>query len=74
MRPLHYPPARSGARVAFERLGFFSPHSDVSGEAQLLERIAHLRVVVLLVQTPPVGPLLVGAELLDDDTLNGLFD
>ena len=51
MRALHHPPPRPGARVAFERLGFFPPYSDVGGEAKLLERVPHLRVVVPLPDT-----------------------
>jgi hypothetical protein len=60
MRTFHYPPPRPSARVAFERLGFFSPGPDVGGEAKLLERLPHLRVIVSLVQPPPLGPLLRG--------------
>jgi hypothetical protein len=74
MRPFHYPPPRPGTRMTFEGLGFFPPRSDVGGKAKLLERVAHLRVVVPLVQTHPVGPLLSGTRPVDDEALEGLFD
>jgi hypothetical protein len=60
--------------MAFEGLGFFPPGPDVGREAKLLERLPHLRVVVPLVQTHPLGPFLSGARPLDDETLEGLFD
>ena len=62
------PGAKAG--LALERLGLLATGADVTGEAKLASELAHLGVVVALVQTEPVRRLRSRLRLLDRDRLD----
>ena len=55
-------------------LGFFPPGPNVGREANLLQRVAHFRVVVPFVQTHPLRALLRRAGAFDYQAVHGLLD
>jgi hypothetical protein len=70
MRSFYHPTACFEASFPFDRLGLFSPWTNVGRKAKLVKDVAHLLVVIALVSAHPLGVLLARLRPVDDDTLD----
>src|SRR6266487_1068136 len=70
MCPFHHPPTSFEAGFPFERLRLFPTRPDMGGEAEVVKDVAHLLVIVSLVQAHPLRLLLRWLRTVDDDALD----
>jgi len=65
------PAARAEAFLAFDLFLLFTAGADMPGEAELVEQLVDLGIVVALVQAQALGRLRGGVRTVDHDALQG---
>src|SRR5215510_5310066 len=71
MRALHAPPPCFEPHLGLQGLGRLAPRSDMCREPELLQQVAHLVVVIALVQPPPLGGVRGGSGPFHGQALDG---
>src|SRR5260370_19986101 len=70
MAAFHDPTACFEARLPLDGLGLFSAWANVGGQAECTQDVAHLIIVVALVQTHPLWMLFAWLRTLDHDAFD----
>src|SRR5437899_1256529 len=74
MGSLHHPSTCFKTSFPLDGLGFFSTLTNMSGEAEFAQDVAHLIIVIPFVQTHSLWPLCSWLWALNDDAFNRRTD